>query len=390
MSAPDIDLLSEDFIGDGMESCAWLRRHSPVHRDAKNGLWGLTRYDDVVAAERDPLTYSNAGGARPDTGPLPWMIDLDAPEHLKRRKIVSAGFTPKRVRASEDTLRRICDDLIDAVCERGECDLVHDLAAPLPLIVIADMLGVAPEDRGELLAWSDALLGSIGGGEERLMAAAQAFFDYSNYATRVIAERRERPTDDLVSVLVHAEIDGERLDEPALIMESLLILVGGDETTRHVISGGIEALVRHPGQLQQLRDDRALLPVAVEEMLRWVSPINSMNRTLTRDVVLHGQRMSAGDKVLMLYKAANFDDTHFVEPDAFDITRAGNDHIAFGTGPHFCLGASLARVEIAVMVDRVLDRLPDLRLADDAPLPRFLGQLTAMPVRFTPTASRTP
>jgi cytochrome P450 family 142 subfamily A polypeptide 1 len=386
MSAPHIDLLSEEFIGHGRETYAWMRTHSPVHRDNKNGLWALTRYDDVVAAERDPLTYSNAGGVRPDTGPLPWMIDLDAPEHLKRRKIVSAGFTPKRVRASEPQLRAICDELIDAVCERGECDLVHDLAAPLPLIVIGNMLGVAPEDRGELLAWSDALLGSLGGGDERIMAAAQAFFDYSNYATRVIADRRERPTDDLMSVLVHAEIDGDRLDEPALIMESLLILVGGDETTRHVISGGMEALLRHPDQLERLRADRSLLPVAVEEMLRWVSPINSMNRTLTRDVELHGQRMSAGDKVLMVYTAANLDETHFVDPDVFDITRADNDHIAFGTGPHFCLGASLARVEISVMVDRILERLPDLRRADDAPLPRFLGQLTSMPVTFTPTA----
>lgn len=386
MTAPDIDLLSEDFIGRGRETYAWMRAHSPVHRDEKNGLWALTRYDDVVAAERDPSTYSNAGGVRPDTGPLPWMIDLDAPEHLKRRKIVSAGFTPKRVRASEPELRAICDELIDAVCERGECDLVHDLAAPLPLIVIGNMLGVAPEDRGELLAWSDALLGSLGGGDDRIMAAAQAFFDYSNYATRVLAERRERPTGDLMSVLVHAEVDGDRLDEPALIMESLLILVGGDETTRHVISGGLEALLRHPDQLRRLVADRSLLPVAVEEMLRWVSPINSMNRTLTRDVELHGRHMGQGDKVLMVYTSANLDETHFDDPEEFDITRADNDHIAFGTGPHFCLGASLARVEIAVMVDRILERLPDLRRADDDELPRFLGQLTAMPVTFTPTA----
>jgi cholest-4-en-3-one 26-monooxygenase len=387
METMDIDLLATEFLAEGRrETYAWLRRHSPVYRDETNGLWALSRYDDVLAAERDPLTFSNAGGTRPDTGPLPWMIDLDAPEHLTRRKLVSFGFTGKRVRAKEEELQRICDELIDAVCTRGTCDVVRDLAAPLPLIVIGDMLGVAPEDRGQLLRWSDALIGSLDGSDDRLVDAAQAFTEYAEYARGVIAARREHPTDDLISVLVQAQVDGEHLDEDALIMESLLLLVGGDESTRHVISGGIEQLLRSPDQAQRLRADRTLLRSAVEEMLRWVTPVKSMNRTLTRDHVLHGVRLREGDKVLLLYEAANFDETHFVDPERFDIAREDHSHLAFGQGPHFCLGASLARLEIHIMVDRILARLPDLELDTDEPLPRFLGALESLPVRFIPTA----
>jgi cholest-4-en-3-one 26-monooxygenase len=387
METMDIDLLATEFLAEGRrETYAWLRRHSPVYRDETNGLWALSRYDDVLAAERDPLTFSNAGGTRPDTGPLPWMIDLDAPEHLTRRKLVSFGFTGKRVRAKEEELQRICDELIDAVCTRGTCDVVRDLAAPLPLIVIGDMLGVAPEDRGQLLRWSDALIGSLDGSDDRLVDAAQAFTEYAEYARGVIAARREHPTDDLISVLVQAQVDGEHLDEDALIMESLLLLVGGDDSTRHVISGGIEQLLRSPDQAQRLRADRTLLRSAVEEMLRWVTPVKSMNRTLTRDHVLHGVRLREGDKVLLLYEAANFDETHFVDPERFDIAREDHSHLAFGQGPHFCLGASLARLEIHIMVDRILARLPDLELDTDEPLPRFLGALESLPVRFIPTA----
>jgi cytochrome P450 family 142 subfamily A polypeptide 1 len=389
MPAPHIDLLAGDFYCDGArDAYAWMRRHDPVHFDEHSGLWGISTYDGVLAAGRDPATFSNAGGSRPDTGPLPWMIDMDGADHLKRRKLVNRAFTPARVRASTAHVGDICDDLIDAVCERGTCDVVHDLAAPLPMIVIGDMLGIPPDDRADLLRWSDDMLGSLSGDPERLQAAAESFGEFVEYAHRMIAARRAEPTDDFVSVFVHAEIDGERLTDDEIVFESLLLLVGGDETTRHVTSGGLEQLLLHPEQRQLLIDEPERLTTAVEEMLRWVSPIKNMNRTLTRDVEFGGRRLRAGDKALLLYESANFDESHFDHADRFDITRTPNDHVAFGFGAHFCLGASLARLELHAMFGHVLQRLPDLEFATEQPLRRSINGIAEMPVRFTPSARR--
>jgi cytochrome P450 family 142 subfamily A polypeptide 1 len=388
MADPGVDLLSGDLYGDtAQQTYAWMRRNAPMYFDEANGLWGVATYDGVLAASRDPATFSNAGGTRPNTGPLPWMIDMDGADHAKRRKIVSRAFTPVRVRAGAAAIERHCDELIDRVCEQGECDLVRDLAAPLPMIVIGDMLGVPPDDRDELLHWSDALLGALSGEPERIEAAAEAFVAYGEYSRRMIAARRQKPADDLVSVLVHAEVDGDRLDDDELSFEALLLLVGGDESTRHVISGGVEQLLRNPDQRRTLVEaTSALLPGAVEEMLRWVTPVKDMTRTVTTDVELEGSMLRAGDKVLLLYQSANFDESHFDRPETFDIQRSPNDHLAFGFGAHFCLGASLGRLEIQTMVDRLLCRLPDLELIDDQPSPRFLGALTALPVRFSPAS----
>jgi cytochrome P450 family 142 subfamily A polypeptide 1 len=386
VTAPPINLLDGAFYVDGArDAYAWMRQNAPAYFDEQCGLWALSRYDDVLGAERDAVTFSNAGGSRPETGPLPWMIDLDAPDHHKRRKLVSRGFTPARVRASENRVVRICDDLIDTVCEQGGCDFVDDLAAPLPMVVIGDMLGVPPEDRAQLLGWSDDLLGSLNGGDQRMEAAADAFGAFFAYAQHMIAARREAPADDLVSVLVHAEVDGDRLEEHEIVFEALLLLLGGDETTRHVTIGGMEQLFAHPDQKQQLIDDPDRIPVAVEEMTRWVSPIKNMNRTLTRDLELHGEQLREGDKVLLLYESANFDDDHFDAPDRFDITRTPNDHLAFGFGAHFCLGASLARLEIKAMIGQLLRRLPDLERATDGPLLRSITGIAHMPVRFSAT-----
>ena len=385
MTAPYIHLLSGDFYAGARDAYRWMRASSPVHFDENSGLWGVATYDGVLAVERDAATFSNAGGSRPDTGPLPWMIDLDAPAHSQRRKLVSRGFTPGRVRASAEHLGRLCDELIDRVCERGECDVVADLAAPLPLIVIGDMLGVPPDDRADLLRWSDDMLASLSGEPERIEAAAVAFGEYEEYARGMIAARRDQPGDDLVSVLVHADVDGDRLNDGEIVFETLLLLVGGDETTRHVISGGIEQLLANPAERDKLAADGAVLPFAVEEMLRWVSPIKNMNRTAARDVELGGAQIRAGDKVLVLYESANFDDTHFDEPERFDVERAPNDHLAFGFGPHFCLGANLARLEVITMVERLFRRLPDLERATGDPLPHFMATITEFPVRYTPT-----
>ena len=239
------------------------------------------------------------------------------------------------------------------------------------MIVIGDMLGVPPEDRDKLLRWSDDMLGSLSGDARGDRGRGDRLHRVRRLRAGDDRDRRREPTDDLVSVLVHAEIDGDRLDDDEIMFESLLLLVGGDETTRHVISGGMEQLLRHPDERRKLIDDPAQLPTAVEEMLRWVSPIKNMTRTVTRDVELGGRALRAGEKLLLLYESANFDDAHFDEPDRFDVERAPNDHLAFGFGPHFCLGASLARLELQTMFARVLERLPDLELADPAAdLPR--------------------
>jgi cholest-4-en-3-one 26-monooxygenase len=385
-SPPYIDFLSGQFYVDGArEAYRWLRENAPVYFDANSGLWGIATFDGVLAAERDAQTFSSAGGSRPDTGPLPWMIDMDGAAHSKRRKLVSRGFTAGRVRAAEPHLRDICDDLIDRVCERGECDFVHDLAAPLPMIVIGDMLGVAVADRDDLLRWSHGMLASLTGEPEAFEVAAEAFGQYVEYAHRMIAERRARPREDLFSVLVHAEVDGDRLDDDEIVFESLLLLIGGDETTRQVTAGGMEQLLEHPEQKHKLLAGPELVPSAVEEMLRWVSPIKNMARTTTVDVELGDVTLDAGSKAVLLYESANFDDRHFNEPDRFDIERAPNDHLAFGFGPHFCLGASLARIELKAMFERLLHRMPDLERATTEPLPRSITGIERMPVAFSPS-----
>ena len=387
MPPVEIDFLSGAFYTDGAkEAYRWMRRERPVHLDERNQLWGVATYDGVLAAERDPATFSNALGSRPDTGPLPWMIDLDGSDHTKRRKLVSRGFTPGRVRAHEPHVRDLCDHLIDAVCEQGTCDAVADLAAPLPMIVIGDMLGVPAGDRDDLLRWSHGMLEALTGAPEGYETAADAFASYVAYAHGVIADRRAAPRDDLFSALVHAEVDGERLTDDEIVFESLLLLIGGDETTRHVIAGGLEQLLAHPDQQRRLTDDRSLLPTAVEEMLRWVSPIKSMARTTTRDAELCGTPLPQGSKLVLLFESANFDDQQFDSPETFDITRAPNEHLAFGFGPHVCLGASLARTEIRAMVDRVLDRLPDLHVTPGGELTRTITGLHALPLSFTPTS----
>ena len=373
----------------------WLREHDPVHWDADGGVWVITTYDHVKEIESDPVTFSNAGGIRPETGPIPMMIDMDDPEHKVRRKLVARGFTPNRVREMEPRIRELVHGLVDEVCERGECDFVWDIAAWVPLHIIGDALGVELVDRAALLAWSDDLLRGLGTDDiELLTRTAVAFNSYAEYCAKVVDDRRACPRDDIMSILVHAEVDGDRLDDHSLLHESLLILIGGDETTRHVMSGGVYQLLVDPSRWERLRADRELIVPAVEEMLRWVTPIKNMARTVTRTVEFHGKTLEAGQKLLLLFPSANRDATRFPDPDAFDLERAPNDHVAFGFGTHFCLGSSLARLELRALLDVLLERLPDLRLAEATePAHRaanFVSGYEEMKVRFTPTERRTP
>jgi cytochrome P450 family 142 subfamily A polypeptide 1 len=385
----DIDLLSGHwYAGQPFEQWAWMREHAPVYWDAKNEVWGITRYHDVLAIEKDAAAFNSHRSPRPHGQPLPMMISMDDPAHTRRRKLVNKGFTPRRVREHEQTIRQICRSIIDNVAPKGECDFVWDIAAPLPLLLIADLLGFEADRHDDLLRWSDDLIRAttLDPPPEVADAGLRAMLGFRECQLEVIAERRAEPRDDLISTLCHATIDGESLDDESIVSETLLILIGGDETTRHVLSGGLLALLENPDQLAALRADAALLPGAIEEMLRWVSPIKNMVRTTTRNVTLNGVELPEGAQLLAMYPSANRDETVFTDPDTFDIRRDPNPHLAFGFGTHFCLGNQLARIELRVMFEQLLRRLPDIRLAGPGPFPHrkanFVTGLESLPILF--------
>lgn len=387
----DVDLTDGTFYADGgaREAYRWMRAHQPVFRD-RNGLAAATTYQAVLDAERNPEVFSSAGGIRPDQPGMPYMIDMDDPAHVLRRKLVNAGFTRKRVMDKVGSIERLCDTLIDAVIERGECDYVRSIAAPLPMAVIGDMLGVLPEERDMLLTWSDNLVGGLSShlDETAMQDVMATFAAYTEFTMGVIADRRANPTDDLFSVLVHAEVEGQKMSDDEIVMETLLLLIGGDETTRHTLSGGTAQLLRHRDQWDAVVADPSLLPGAIEEMLRWTSPVKNMCRTLTRDIEFHGTELRAGEKIMLMFESANFDESVFDDPESFRIDRDPNSHLAFGFGTHFCLGNQLARLELKLMLSRVIARMPDLRLTDESRLPlrpaNFVSGLEEMPVVFTP------
>ncbi|CAN5313849.1 steroid C26-monooxygenase Cyp142 [soil metagenome] len=390
----DVDLADGNFYADGDAERAayrWMRANQPVFRD-RNGLAAAASYQAVLDAERNPELFSNTGGIRPDQPGMPYMIDMDDPDHVLRRKLVNSGFTRKRVMDKVPSIEKLCDTLIDAVCERGECDFVRDIAAPLPMAVIGDMLGVLPEERGMLLQWSDDLVCGLSStvDEQTIMKLMETFGAYTAFTKGVITKRRAEPTEDLFSILVNAEVDGQTMSDDEIVFETLLILIGGDETTRHTLSGGTAQLLLHHDQWEQLVADPELLPGAIEEMLRWTSPVKNMCRTLTADTEFHGTSLKSGEKIMLMFESANFDESVFGDPDNFRIDRNPNSHLAFGFGSHFCLGNQLARLELRLMLNKVLARLPDLRLADGEALPlrpaNFVSGLESMPVVFTPVA----
>jgi cholest-4-en-3-one 26-monooxygenase len=390
----DVNLLDGTWYAeDPHEVWAWMRREAPVHYDEVADVWGIARYDDVLAIEKDPKTFSSRRAPRPHGDPLPMMISMDDPDHQRRRSLVNRGFTPRRIGELETTVAGLCRRIVNRVCEAGTADAVWDIAAPLPLLVIADLLGFEEEHYDDLLAWSDDLIRAttLDPPAEVADAGLKAMLGFRELQLGVIADRRAAPRDDLISILCAAEIDGDRLDDESIVQETLLLLIGGDETSRHVITGGLLALLEHPDQRSALVDDLDRLPVAVEELLRWVSPIKNMARTVTTDLELRGRRLHEGDQVMLFYPSANRDEAVFDRADELDLTREPNPHLAFGFGPHFCLGASLARLELRVMFRELLTRLPDLELAGDEPLlyrpSNFICGLEVMPVRFTPRSA---
>lgn len=382
----DILLLSPDFYVDPHPKMTWMRENAPVYWDDATGIWGVTRYADLMAASRDWQTFSSAQGSRPESS-VPSMINFDPPQHILRRRIVSAGFTPRRVEEHEPFLRRTVGELIDRVAGRGECDFVREIATPLPMYMIGELMGLPVADYDQLLEWSDLF---ATGGSEVSGAVESAVEAYANYVLAMIAERRGNKAEDLVSLVINTSVEGEQLTDIDVIFETMLILVGGDETTRHVISGGLHALLEHPEQREQLAAEPALLDSAIEEMLRWTTPIQNMNRTATRDLELGGQQIREGDRLLLLYPSGNRDAEVFQNPFEFDVTRSPNDHLAFGGyGRHHCLGAQLARLELRVLFEEVLRRLPDIALAAPRTEPprrrgNFVLGLESLPVVFSP------
>ena len=400
----DVDLFDPDAYLEGVphDAFAQLRREAPVYRHPRAGLppfWAVTRYHDAVKVSRDWATFSSERkGAllrEPPEEVLEtqrlMMLNMDPPRHAKLRGLVNKGFTPRMVNQLTPAIRGICAEIIDAVSLRGECDFVREVAAELPLQVIAELLGIPRSDRHQVFEWSNTMIASDDPewqrSPEESMSAAMAMYAYAN---ELAVQRRDEPREDLVSVLMQAEVDGQRLSEMEFDLFFLLLAVAGNETTRNLISGGMLALIEHPDQARRLRGDPSLIEPAVEEMLRWVTPVMQFQRTAQRDTEIGGQRIAEGDRVAIYYVSANRDEAVFERPDQFDVGRSPNEHLAFGGGgPHFCLGANLARLEIRLMFEQLLGRLTHIELHGPPRRLRsnFINGLKEMPVRFERTSA---
>jgi cytochrome P450 family 142 subfamily A polypeptide 1 len=404
--AVSIAFLSSASWDDQMpEHTRWLREHDPVHWSEPDGLWVVSRFEDVSYVSKNQALFTSAGGVRPNTPVKLALIDEGEPRHTSLRRLINRGFTPRMVAKLEKVFLEITTEAIDAVAPRGECDFVEDIAVPLPLLLIAEMIGIRREDRDDFHRWSDTMISADGrlDDPEVVQRSAAAFQAYSSYCTSIIEDRRKEPRDDLVSILVGAKDEGTlgELDahEPAegteeqmalandeLIMMLVLLMVAGNETTRNGLSGGMQLLIENPGERQKLIDDPGLIPSAVEEMVRVISPVHSFSRTVTQDTEIGGKALRKGDKVLMLYPSANHDERVFEEPDRFRVDRNPH-HLGFGIGTHFCLGANLARMEMRVAFAELLRRLPDMEYSAGGPeiLPSALVRsCTHMYLRFTP------
>jgi cytochrome P450 family 142 subfamily A polypeptide 1 len=362
------------------ERMRWLRRNDPVHWSEKDGCWILSKYEDVALVSKDQDLFTSAFGVRLGNAPKIGLIDEAEPRHGKLRGLINKGFTPRMVKKLEIAFRAIVKESLDAIAKQGHCEFVEDVAVPLPLAVIAEMIGIRRQDRQRFHEWSDAMIRGDGAKDPVIMGkAGQAFVAYSAYVTEIIEDRRREPKDDLVSILVGANDSGmlatfdQKLEghddhqlalaNNELIMLLVILLVAGNETTRNGLSGGMQLLIENPGERQKLLGKPELLPAAVEEMVRLVTPVHSFARTVTRDTQIRDQKIESGQRVLMLYPSANRDEDVYEEPDAFRVDRNAL-HLGFGLGPHFCLGANLARMEMRVAFEELLRRFPDMEYAD--------------------------
>jgi cytochrome P450 len=384
-----------------------LRREAPIRffaeRDfppvpAGPGYWSLTRYDDIWAASRNPQLFVSGRGTNIPDLPIEIaqffgsMINMDDPKHARLRNLVQAGFTPKMVAKVEEYVRTKASAIVDGLLDRypsGECDFVEEVAAPLPLQIICEMMGIPPEDEKQVFAWTNVILGAgdpdYGGTFETLTAISIEMF---NYAQALGQARLDEPRDDITTALMHAEVDGQRLSTQEFGSFFILLVVAGNETTRNAISWGMKLLTEHPDQRRVWWDDYAgVAPTAIEEIVRYATPVIHFRRTATADTEIGGQRIAAGDKVVYWYNSANRDEAKFDEPYRFDVRRTPNPHVSYGAGgPHFCLGANLARREITVMFEEICRRLPDLQVTGEPALlqSNFIHGIKRMPCAWMP------
>ena len=404
MTLNDIDIANPDAYVGGVPHAqfALLRREAPVfrHRETNGpGFWALTRHEDIVRVARDPATFNQApalfiedlpaGNLRdsPDV-----MINMDPPRHTRFRALVSKGFTPRIIQRLEGRVREVVTELIDAFAARGSADFVREFANELPMRIILELVGVPREEQPAVLDFSMRFFGALDpeyeGGPQDLDALMRGI---EAVAHRLAEERRREPKDDMLSQLVSAEVDGQKLSNTEIGGFFRLLLGAGHDTTKNLLSNGMLTLIEHPAARRLLQEDPARIPGGVEEMLRFTPSVLYFRRNAVRDTDLRGQKIAAGDKVVLWYVSGNRDEEVFRDPDTFDVRRTPNDHLSFGGGVHFCLGASLSRLEARVAFEEILRRLPDLELAGPVVRVRsnwILG-VKSMPVRFTPAAGGT-
>ena len=386
-STMDKTLVSKEFLADPYPVLRQLREENPVYWSDSIGGWIVTRYDDIVTTFRDVCSYSNEGRLARAVEYLPsesrekfkvfedhyrtkGLLHSDPPDHTRLRALVTKSLTASVVEAMRTRIQAIVDDLLNSALKKGEMDVIADLAIALPFAVLARILGTPPQDQHLFKKWADDLLAFQGvnkPGEKILQQAQGALMELRAYLAELIVEKRRNPGEDLVSILVTAESEGDKLSQAELINTCITLLVAGHETTTSLIGNGIYLFLRHPDQWQLLQKDPSLLNSAIEEILRYESPVARQPRLMKQNAELDGKLIRKGDMVFQMLNSANRDPAYFMDPDTFDIKRQKNRHIAFGVGIHFCVGAYLARTEAQVVFKTVIDRLPNIRLVDKDP-----------------------
>jgi cholest-4-en-3-one 26-monooxygenase len=405
MKLEDIDLNNPDVFlrGEHYDAFKVLRAQAPVYwheRVPGQGFWAVTNYEDALKVYHNPSIYSSERGislqfnfsavAEQGAGFGMMMIATDPPRHSRIRQIINRRFTPKALAPYEPHIRKIADEIIEGVIERGECDFVVDVAAKLPTAVICEMMGISREHWDLMFILANMSIGfddpeyqqGRNPMETGQYAQAQVFMFFS----KLIEQRRKNPGDDLVSALVHGEAEGTRLTDMEILFNCFLLIVAGQETTRNATSGGMLALLDNPAQRRRFTDDPGVMPTAIEEFLRYTSPVTHILRTAKVETELRGNKVRPGDRVVVWNASANRDEAAFADPDRFDVTRSPNDHLAFGHGEHFCLGSNLARMELRVILESIARRIPDMELAGPVERLRsnFVAGIKHMPVRFQP------
>lgn len=397
------------------EAFTALRNTPGLHWNEGNeqvkGWWNVTRYEDVLFVSRHPELFSSERGIvqfepvnetdnlAAATGNGKMLITMDPPRHVKLRRLVNKGFTPRAVSAMEVEIRQIATEILDDIAKKGKCDFVLDVAAQLPLAVICGMMGIEKQDRELMFNLTNKVLGAgdpeyqtdvpleqRGTQDAAQITGNMGVMQMFGFFAQAVQDRRANRRDDLISLLTESEVDGEALSDEDILWFCFLLILAGNETTRNAISGGLLAFCEHPDERARLQADMSLLPQAVEEVLRWISPVTHMARVATQDVEVNGHLVKKGERIVMWYPSVNRDAAIFPEPDRFNITRTPNEHLAFGIGEHFCLGAGFARLELQIIFEEMFRRFPDFSL--DGPPERlrstFIGGIKHLPIKFTP------